>query len=231
MDIRARLIEQADYMETDTPIVIETDSLVWHQVIALLREAAAALPTGSPQAPKPMPQYAVLGIGAEAWAELLQIEATGIRRCYAPTSGAVIEWHTFQAVMSALRSVKVPTGSPQADDYLSQVADRIIETDGCVANDWLVGVAKELKRRASRPTGSETPPVEPAVRTSDPEQSGWDAVDRMLRACPAPSHVELCALASQIAAWRRSQDEREAGRSEPPLFLGFIYLTPSADLT
>ncbi len=76
-------------------------------------EQCAAPPVTSPRpvdtyiGGTPMPQYAVLGIGAEAWVELQQVEASGKARRDGPRSSEIVSWRTFQSVMNVLRAVRL----------------------------------------------------------------------------------------------------------------------------
>ena len=54
-----------------------------------------------------MPQYAVLGIGAEAWVELEQIERDGLRNRNNKRSGIPMSWGTFTLLMHVLRAVRL----------------------------------------------------------------------------------------------------------------------------
>jgi hypothetical protein len=80
------------------------------EIAALLRESAV-LPPREPQDTynwgEPMPQYAVLGNGVEAWVELEQEERRGIERRCIDKSGMSISWRTLRLVMHVLRAVKL----------------------------------------------------------------------------------------------------------------------------
>lgn len=54
------------------------------------------------------PTYALLGIGAKAWAELEQIEHDGQRFRCTDLSGMSIRWGTFRLVMDVLRERRGP---------------------------------------------------------------------------------------------------------------------------
>src|SRR6185503_20558494 len=54
-----------------------------------------------------MKQYAVLGIGAEAWVELEEIERRGIKHRNNDQSGMSISWRTFRLVMTVLRAIRL----------------------------------------------------------------------------------------------------------------------------
>ena len=166
MDIRARLIEQADYMETDTPIVIETDSLVWHQAIALLREAAAALPTGPTNATEPYtlkdtglarPMAALPTGSPQAEVKQAELEDECNRRIVAEDR---LRMMTENALSLQKALASRPTGSPQADALtegdINEILDSLDASPRLNAEQhralWL-----KVNRLASRlPTGSET---------------------------------------------------------------------------
>lgn len=54
-----------------------------------------------------LPHYARLGIGPDAWADLIELEQQGQKGRYINTSGIVLNWRTFKLVMNCLRSLEL----------------------------------------------------------------------------------------------------------------------------
>jgi hypothetical protein len=84
--------------------------------VASRRADVAGVGIGSPRPAEPqdtypwgetMPQYAALGIGAEAWVELEDIERRGIQQRNNDRSGMSINWRTFVLVMKVLRAIRL----------------------------------------------------------------------------------------------------------------------------
>lgn len=75
-----------------------------------------------------MPQYAVLGIGVEAWVDLTEAERDAVNRKKRDREHVLVRWETLRVVLACLRAVKLKdfrreAASPPPGEVLCELSE------------------------------------------------------------------------------------------------------------